>query len=123
MNKFALRIVCLVITVFIVTYCKRQVEETKPPPKTIPLPQKAEGPFKPKDQITPTPKHGISGTYRGNAKTKVFHGPGCPAYECPNCTVGFMSKRQAKRSGFKPHRCVEPRKYKRKKHKVKKGPP
>lgn len=48
----------------------------------------------------------VAGKYHGNAKTHVLHGPKCPAYNCPNCVIGFRSVREARRKGYKPHSCI-----------------
>ncbi len=44
-----------------------------------------------------------SGPYHGNARSKVFHAPGCQHYDCKNCTVILASKGQAAQKGFRPH--------------------
>jgi len=50
----------------------------------------------------------IGGPYHGNARSHVFHGPGCRYYDCKNCTVVFSSKDEAIEAGYRAHRtCVE----------------
>lgn len=124
MSKFILKAIGLAIVLLVITYCKRNpVQEPKATP-SVPIPQKVAGPLEPEpESVFVTPKRRIKGKFHGNQKTRVFHGPGCPAYNCPNCIVGLRSKRQAKREGFKPHSCVKPKKHKRKKTKVNRGPP
>lgn len=41
---------------------------------------------------------------RGNAKSRVFHLPGCEFYDCPNCTIEFKDIHVAVDSGFEPCR-------------------
>jgi hypothetical protein len=41
---------------------------------------------------------------RGNAKSRVFHLPGCEFYDCPNCTIEFKDTQVAVDSGFEPCR-------------------
>ena len=124
MIRYAVRIFCILITTSVITYCAKKPEEAKKP-KAEPLTenQKKLVP-QPKFQTEPAPPQSIMRwKFQGNTKSKIFHSPECPAYDCPNCTIGFLSKRHAKRRGFKPHKCIEPKKYKRKRHKIKKGPP
>jgi endonuclease YncB( thermonuclease family) len=46
--------------------------------------------------------------YHGNVKSFVYHAPGCPDYNCPNCTRAFPTKQAAEAAGFRPHRaCVK----------------
>lgn len=40
--------------------------------------------------------------YHGNIRSRVFHSPSCPAYDCRNCTREFKSKEDARAAGFKP---------------------
>jgi len=44
-----------------------------------------------------------SGPYHGNARSLVYHGPGCRDYNCKNCTVVFESREAAEKAGFRPH--------------------
>lgn len=45
--------------------------------------------------------------YHGNLRSKVFHAPGCPQYNCRRCKVLLGSLDQAIQNGFKPHHCVK----------------
>ena len=50
----------------------------------------------------------VGGIYHGNNKSHVFHGPGCPHYNCKNCTVIFNSIQEAEKSGYRAHKnCVQ----------------
>ena len=40
--------------------------------------------------------------YHGNIKSKVFHKPECPHYNCPNCTKQFNSPEEAFKDGYRP---------------------
>jgi micrococcal nuclease len=40
--------------------------------------------------------------YHGNVRSKVFHQPGCPDYNCKNCTREFQSRDEAIQAGFRP---------------------
>lgn len=111
--RYILKAIYLIIIVFTITYCKGNVKE--------PDPVKAEPILKkPNEQLVQAKtrvmiqEHTARGRFHGNKKTKVFHAPKCPDYNCPNCVVGFMTKWQAKRNGYKPHSCVESKKHKRK---------
>jgi endonuclease YncB( thermonuclease family) len=42
------------------------------------------------------------GQLHGNRRSRVFHRPGCPNYNCPNCTVLFDSPEEAVAAGFRP---------------------
>lgn len=44
----------------------------------------------------------VVGKYHGNIKSRVFHKPGCKAYDCKHCVEGFSSREKAIRAGFKP---------------------
>lgn len=44
--------------------------------------------------------------YHGNIRSRVFHAPSCPQYNCKHCRALFSSPYQAKRHGFRPHTCV-----------------
>lgn len=46
--------------------------------------------------------------YRGNSKSRVYHSPGCPHYDCKNCTLLLRSRNEAEAEGFRAHEaCVE----------------
>jgi micrococcal nuclease len=46
--------------------------------------------------------------YHGNRRSRVYHAPGCPYYDCDNCTAIFESRRAAEAAGFTAHRdCVK----------------
>lgn len=49
-----------------------------------------------------------SETYRGNAKSRVFHQSSCRYYACKNCIVTFESAREAVERGFRPCGVCEP---------------
>ena len=56
--------------------------------------------------IAPAPA--TEDAYHGNARSHVFHGPGCRYYDCKNCTVVFSSKDDAIEAGYRAHEgCVE----------------
>ena len=40
--------------------------------------------------------------YHGNIKSKVFHKPGCSAYNCKNCTAVFHSRNKAIKAEYRP---------------------
>ena len=42
------------------------------------------------------------GVLHGNRRSKVFHRPGCPNYNCPNCIIGFETLEDATAAGFRP---------------------
>lgn len=42
------------------------------------------------------------GPLHGNVKSRVFHAPGCPAYNCKQCTAVFASREDAVAHGFRP---------------------
>ena len=44
-----------------------------------------------------------SGPYHGNLRSRVFHGPGCQHYDCPNCRAEFESPADATTAGYRPH--------------------
>ena len=46
--------------------------------------------------------------FRGNARSKVFHRPGCKYYNCSGCSVEFRSREEALAAGFKPCRRCSP---------------
>jgi micrococcal nuclease len=43
-----------------------------------------------------------SGPFHGNRRSGVFHRPGCPNYDCPNCSLVFTTHEQAVNAGFRP---------------------
>jgi len=45
-----------------------------------------------------------SGPYRGNLRSLIYHGAGCPEYNCPNCTAVFATREAAEAAGYRPHR-------------------
>jgi micrococcal nuclease len=45
---------------------------------------------------------GTAGPYHGNVKSMVFHAPGCPNYNCTQCTAVFASREDALSHGFRP---------------------
>ena len=44
----------------------------------------------------------VEGQLHGNTRSRVFHRPGCPNYDCPNCVVPFDSPEAAVAAGFRP---------------------
>jgi micrococcal nuclease len=55
-------------------------------------------------------KHGVAdavpvatGAYHGNLRSRVFHAPGCPHYDCPNCQAQFTSVLEAQAAGYRRH--------------------
>ena len=40
--------------------------------------------------------------YHGNIKSKVFHQPNCPQYDCKNCVREFKTREEAIQAGYKP---------------------
>ena len=44
----------------------------------------------------------VAGAFHGNIKSKVFHRPGCNGYDCKHCTVGFKTRDEAIKAGYKP---------------------
>lgn len=40
--------------------------------------------------------------YHGNVRSRVFHSPACPHYDCPDCTRRFGSRDEALAAGFRP---------------------
>ena len=45
--------------------------------------------------------------FHGNVKSKVFHGKLCRHFNCKNCTIGFETKIQALKAGYRAHnQCV-----------------
>ncbi len=43
-----------------------------------------------------------TGPFHGNVRSRVFHRPGCPNYDCKNCTQMFRTKEEALAAGFRP---------------------
>jgi 5-methylcytosine-specific restriction endonuclease McrA len=43
-----------------------------------------------------------AGPFHGNRRSGVFHRPGCPNYECPNCIIVFKTHDEAVKAGFRP---------------------
>jgi len=55
-----------------------------------------------------------SGPYHGNVSSHVYHAPGCPDYNCRNCTRVFASRQEAEAAGYRPHdACVHAAKGRR----------
>ena len=51
----------------------------------------------------------VSGPFHGNVASRVFHAPGCPNYDCKNCTAVFTTREEALAHGYKPARdCLGP---------------
>jgi micrococcal nuclease len=48
------------------------------------------------------------GPFRANINSGVFHRPGCPHYQCRNCTRLFQTQEEAMAAGFRPARdCLQ----------------
>jgi endonuclease YncB( thermonuclease family) len=50
----------------------------------------------------PLPPAPVSGPFHGNVQSHVFHAPGCPNYNCKNCTAVFATREDAIAHGYKP---------------------
>ena len=48
------------------------------------------------------PHPSSDGPFHGNRRSRVFHRPGCPNYECTNCTEIFQTREEAIEVGFRP---------------------
>ena len=49
-----------------------------------------------------------AGPFHGNVKSMVFHAPGCPNYNCKQCTAVFATAQEAVAKGFRPAKdCVK----------------
>lgn len=48
------------------------------------------------------------GVYHGNARSHVFHRPGCKYYNCENCTMIFSDRESAIQAGFRPCGACKP---------------
>ncbi len=48
------------------------------------------------------PVQSSSGPFHGNVQSRVFHAPGCPNYNCRNCTAVFATREEAIAAGYKP---------------------
>ena len=48
------------------------------------------------------PPAAVSGPFHGNVQSHVFHAPGCPNYNCKNCTAVFATREDAVAHGYKP---------------------
>jgi micrococcal nuclease len=44
----------------------------------------------------------VPGPFHGNVKSMVFHAPGCPNYNCKQCTAVFATAQEAVAKGFSP---------------------
>ena len=55
-----------------------------------------------------------SGPYHGNVSSHVYHAPGCPDYNCRNCTRVLANRQEAEVAGYRPHgACVHAAKGRR----------
>jgi endonuclease YncB( thermonuclease family) len=43
-----------------------------------------------------------AGPFHGNVRSMVFHAPGCPNYNCTQCTAVFATAQEAVAKGFRP---------------------
>lgn len=51
---------------------------------------------------------GSSEVFHGNAKSHVFHSPGCQHFNCKNCTETFKTVEAAVKAGYRKHdQCVK----------------
>ncbi len=50
----------------------------------------------------PTRAGSVAGPFHGNVESKVFHAPGCPNYNCKQCTAVFATAQDAIAKGFRP---------------------
>jgi hypothetical protein len=48
------------------------------------------------------PDRPVSGPFRGNLQSRVYHAPTCPNYTCKNCTQVFHTEAAARKAGFRP---------------------
>ena len=55
-----------------------------------------------RDPSAPPPAGVGSQPFHGNAKSKVFHRPGCSGYDCKHCTASFKTRDEAIKAGYKP---------------------
>ena len=44
----------------------------------------------------------LAGPFHGNVRSMVFHAPGCPNYNCKQCTAVFATAQEALAKGFRP---------------------
>jgi endonuclease YncB( thermonuclease family) len=44
----------------------------------------------------------VAGPFHGNVRSMVFHAPGCPNYNCKQCTAVFATAQEAVAKGFRP---------------------
>lgn len=45
-----------------------------------------------------------AGPFHGNVRSRVYHAPGCPEYNCPSCTAAFATRQEAEAAGYRSHR-------------------
>ena len=63
---------------------------------------------RPRARVAPSPGSalpatpGPAGPFRGNVQSHVFHVPGCPNYNCKNCTAVFATREDAIAHGYRP---------------------
>lgn len=118
MHKLFCQHLCF-LCALIVVGCVKQSDESKSvkaleaTPATKALASSKQE-FKPKPPpFSSTPRKPPVGKYHGNVKTKILHGATCPNYNCPNCSAGFKSIRQARRKGYHTHSCIKKKSNKR----------
>lgn len=58
--------------------------------------------------LSEEPKVARGGALVGNARSRVFHQPDCPAASCKHCTARFESAQQAIDAGYRPHGACDP---------------
>lgn len=55
-----------------------------------------------------TQRQSPAGAYKGNVKTKIFHGPNCRHYNCKDCTATFQARGAAGSAGYRPCKVCNP---------------
>lgn len=45
---------------------------------------------------------GVAGPFHGNTSSHIYHAPGCPNYNCRNCSRVFATGAEAEAAGFRP---------------------
>ena len=45
---------------------------------------------------------GVAGPFHGNTSSHVYHAPGCPNFNCRNCSRVFATGAEAEAAGFRP---------------------
>jgi endonuclease YncB( thermonuclease family) len=76
----------------------------RPRPGIAPTPKPAAPALRtaPRLRAEPPVAGAPSGPFHGNVQSHVFHAPGCPNYNCRNCTAVFATREEAIAHGYKP---------------------